>query len=305
MPLYPIDKLVMSVLLDTSAGEIVIDLFTGDDDAPIASLNFLKLCKMKFFNNCLFFNIQPNLIAQTGDPTGSGKGGTSIFGLLEKNPRKSFKDEIPGPPFKRKFDKVGVVAMANTGENSNRSQFFITLRGDELAHFDGKYTIFGEVAEGFEVLEKLNGLYCDEDGRPYQDVRIRLSRISSRPFFLLNYAYFFRCFMMSRHTFILDDPFPDPSGLTCPDASPLTLRPTEETVAVRNFINFVKSYRLSFLFLKYICNLIILLLSNRSFTSVVLLTKMVLKSQQPDSVRRNWRRAYAEKKPSREPLCLR
>ena len=202
-----IDIDAMSVLLETSVGEIVIDLYTAEGDAPEACMNFLKLCRMKYYNGCLFFNIQPNLIAQTGDPTGTGKGGNSVFGLLEKNPKRCFKDEIVGPPYKRKFDKIGLVAMANTGENTNRSQFFITLRGEEMTHFDGKYTIFGEVAEGIEVLEALNGLYCDEDGRPYQDVRIR-------------------------HTFILEDPFPDPAGFNPPDTSPLSVRPSEETVQV-------------------------------------------------------------------------
>ena len=167
----------MSVLLETSAGEIVIDLYT--EDSPTTCLNFLKLCKLKYYNNCLFFNIQPNLIAQTGDPTGTGNGGNSVFGILEKNPKKSFKDEIPPPPIKRKFEKVGVVAMANSGENTNRSQFFITLRGDDISHFDGKYTVFGEVAEGLDVLEILNNLYCDEDGRPFQDVRIRCSSLDT------------------------------------------------------------------------------------------------------------------------------
>jgi peptidyl-prolyl cis-trans isomerase-like 4 len=161
----------MSVLLDTSVGEIVIDLF--DKECPVATNNFLKLCKFKYYNNCLIFNIQPNLIAQTGDPTGTGSGGNSIFGLINKISSKTFKDEIAPPPMTRKFNKVGLVAMANTGENTNKSQFFITLRGNDISHFDGKYTIFGEVAEGFEALEKLNNLYIDGDGRPYQDVRIR------------------------------------------------------------------------------------------------------------------------------------
>lgn len=198
----------MSVLLETSVGEIVIDLFISEGDAPIASMNFLKLCKMKYYNGCLFFNIQPNLIAQTGDPTGTGTGGNSIFGILENNSRRFFKDEINGPPFKRKFNKVGLVAMANFGENSNRSQFFFTLRGEEMSHFDGKYTIFGEVAEGLEALETLNSLYCDGDGRPFQDVRIR-------------------------HTFVLEDPFPDPVNLIPPNSSPVSYRPSEEIVQRR------------------------------------------------------------------------
>lgn len=66
----------MSVLLETNVGDIVVDLFV--DDAPIASQNFLKLCKLKYYNNCIFFSVQQDFIAQTGDPTNTGKGGESL-----------------------------------------------------------------------------------------------------------------------------------------------------------------------------------------------------------------------------------
>ena len=68
----------MSVILETSLGEIVIDLFV--EDAPEACKNFIKLCKMKYYNNCLFHNVQRDYLAQTGDPTGTGRGGTSLYG---------------------------------------------------------------------------------------------------------------------------------------------------------------------------------------------------------------------------------
>ncbi len=68
----------MSVLLETSVGPLVVDLHTAA--APTAARNFLKLCKAKYYNGCLFFNVQQDFIAQTGDPTGTGRGGTSIFG---------------------------------------------------------------------------------------------------------------------------------------------------------------------------------------------------------------------------------
>eukprot|EP00596_Hydrurales_sp_CCMP1899_P005355 CAMPEP_0119053668 /NCGR_PEP_ID=MMETSP1177-20130426/74573_1 /TAXON_ID=2985 /ORGANISM="Ochromonas sp, Strain CCMP1899" /LENGTH=427 /DNA_ID=CAMNT_0007033677 /DNA_START=415 /DNA_END=1696 /DNA_ORIENTATION=- len=110
------------------------------------------------------------------------------------------------------MNKVGLVCMAHdqTKENANQSQFFITLRGEDLDHLDGNYTIFGEIAEGLDVLEKLNELYCDGDGRPYQDVRIK-------------------------HTYILDDPFPDPSGMDglVPPASPEKSIPNDEKVRKR------------------------------------------------------------------------
>lgn len=98
--------------------------------------------------------------------------------------------------------------MANSGKpDSNTSQFFITLSDEPLTHLDGKHTVFAEVAEGMDVLAKINGLYCDEEGRPFQDVRIR-------------------------HTYILDDPYPDPPGLIEP-SSPDCDRPEEEVVSAR------------------------------------------------------------------------
>jgi peptidyl-prolyl cis-trans isomerase-like 4 len=84
------------------------------------------------------------------------------------------------------------------------SQFFITL-GDELDSLDGKYTIFGRVAEGFDILEKINDAYCDEKGRPYRDIRIK-------------------------HTIVLEDPFPDPAGLEVPPQSPVPTKAQLATV---------------------------------------------------------------------------
>ncbi|CAM9092544.1 unnamed protein product [Ectocarpus fasciculatus] len=196
----------MSVLLETSAGEIVIDLFV--DEAPLAAKNFLKLCKVKYYNSCLFFNVQTNFIAQCGDPTGTGKGGSSVYGLMYGPQAETFADEIKVGEGGRKHDKVGLVCMANTGPDSNKSQFFITLRAEDLQHLDSKHTIFGEVAEGVEVLDTINNLFCDEGGRPYQDVRVK-------------------------HTHILDDPYPDPPQLEIPPSSPIREVPAEERVGQR------------------------------------------------------------------------
>lgn len=70
----------MSVLLETSLGDLVLDLYV--DDCPKTCLNFLKLCKLKYYNNCLFYDIQPDYLVQSGDPTNTGSGGTSIWGLI-------------------------------------------------------------------------------------------------------------------------------------------------------------------------------------------------------------------------------
>jgi len=92
--------------------------------------------------------------------------------------------------------------MANPQKGMNGSQFFITL-AKELERLDGKHTVFGQVAEGFDVLEKINAAYCDEEGRPYVDIRIL-------------------------HTIVLDDPFEDPQNLPIPERSP---SPTPEQLA--------------------------------------------------------------------------
>eukprot|EP01111_Echinosteliopsis_oligospora_P016306 TRINITY_DN6720_c0_g1_i1.p1 TRINITY_DN6720_c0_g1~~TRINITY_DN6720_c0_g1_i1.p1 ORF type:complete len:495 (-),score=145.34 TRINITY_DN6720_c0_g1_i1:9-1493(-) len=183
----------MSVLLDTSLGEIVIDLHCKE--CPSATKNFLKLCKIKYYNNCLFFNVQKDFTVQTGDPTGTGKGGDSIFGLLYGDQARYFADEIR-PSLKH--NKIGTVAMSNSDKDLNASQFYITTKED-LEYLDGKHTVFGQVAEGLDVLDQINKIYTDSNGRPLMNIRIK-------------------------HTYILDDPYPDPPSLLIPPSSPILVK---------------------------------------------------------------------------------
>ncbi|XP_023769241.1 peptidyl-prolyl cis-trans isomerase CYP59 [Lactuca sativa] len=181
----------MSVLIVTSLGDIVVDLHT--DRCPLTCKNFLKLCKIKYYNGCLFHTVQKDFTAQTGDPTGTGSGGDSIYKFLYGDQARFFGDEIH---LDLKHSKMGTVAMASAGENLNASQFYMTLR-DDLDYLDGKHTVFGEIAEGLETLSRINEAYVDEKSRPYKNIRIK-------------------------HTYILDDPFEDPPQLAelVPDASP-------------------------------------------------------------------------------------
>ncbi|CAL5341497.1 unnamed protein product [Camellia sinensis] len=181
----------MSVLIVTSLGDIVVDLHT--DLCPLTTKNFLKLCKIKYYNGCLFHTVQKDFTAQTGDPTGTGTGGDSIYKFLYGDQARFFGDEIR---LELKHTKMGTVAMASAGEDLNASQFYITLR-DDLDYLDGKHTVFGEIAEGHETLQRINEAYVDDKSRPYKNIRIK-------------------------HTYILDDPFDDPSQLSelIPDASP-------------------------------------------------------------------------------------
>ena len=150
----------MAVLLETSKGDIVIDLLC--EDAPVAAKNFLKLCKIKYYNDCLFHDVQKNFIVQTGDPTGTGRGGTSVFGRLYGDQARYFEDEIreTGGPT---HDKVGTVGMASAGPDLNASQFYITTAA-HLDSLDGKRTVFGEVTEGLDVLARINDAFCDDKG---------------------------------------------------------------------------------------------------------------------------------------------
>jgi len=121
----------------TDKGNIVIQLFA--DKAPLAVNSFVFLARQGWFDGVTFHRVIPGFVAQAGDPSGTGKG----------NPGYFFKDEISD----LKFDKPGMVGMANSGSGTNGSQFFITFA--PAANLDGGYTIFGQVIDGLDVAEKL------------------------------------------------------------------------------------------------------------------------------------------------------
>lgn len=202
----------MSVLLETSLGDLVLDLDTERE--PTACENFLKLCKAYKYNYCAFFSVQQNFLAQTGDPTSTGKEGASIWSQLPT----SSKDYSRQPYFRPDRDATlkhrtrGTVSMALSAVSSDRpgdlvagSQFFVTL-ADDLEYLDGKHAPFGMVVEGHEegeTLDKINAAYTDDKNRPMRDIRIK-------------------------HVIVLDDPFPDPEGLHVPSRTP---SPTPEQLA--------------------------------------------------------------------------
>lgn len=183
----------MSVMIVTSLGDIIVDLYT--DRCPLTTKNFLKLCKMKYYNGCLFHTVEKGFIAQSGDRTGTGNGGDSVYKFLYGDQARFFNDEIY-PDLKH--SKIGTFAMASSGENCNASQFYITLR-DDIEYLDGKHTVFGivEEKESLDSLAIINEAFVDSKGRPFKDIRIK-------------------------HTYILDDPFDDPSQLAefIPEKSP-------------------------------------------------------------------------------------
>jgi peptidylprolyl isomerase len=129
------------VVIETNQGEIEIALF--GDAAPKAVENFKKLAAKGYYDGISFHRIIPQFMIQGGDPTGTGAGGESIWG-------KSFEDEFSAD---HRFDRPGLLAMANKGPNTNGSQFFITTAATPW--LNDKHTIFGEVVKGYDVVQKL------------------------------------------------------------------------------------------------------------------------------------------------------
>ena len=123
--------------IQTEKGNIVMELFP--DKAPLAVNSFVFLARQGWFDGVTFHRMIPGFVAQAGDPSGTGKG----------NPGYFFNNEISD----LKFDKPGMVSMANSGPDTNGSQFFITFA--PAPHLDGSYTIFGQVISGLEVAENL------------------------------------------------------------------------------------------------------------------------------------------------------
>ncbi|KAH8895109.1 hypothetical protein GQ53DRAFT_779887 [Thozetella sp. PMI_491] len=145
--------------LETNLGNINIELQT--ETAPRAVWNFIKLSQKGYYKGVAFHRNIKNFMIQGGDPTGTGKGGTSIWG-------KNFADEFEGP---LTHDARGMVSMANKGKNTNSSQFFITYR--PVKHLDRKHTIFGKVVGGLDVLAKMEAVETDGSDRPLNKIFIK------------------------------------------------------------------------------------------------------------------------------------
>ncbi|TFK36640.1 cyclophilin-like domain-containing protein [Crucibulum laeve] len=158
----------MSVTLHTTHGELKIEVFC--EAVPKAAENFLALCASNYYDGCLFHRNIRGFMVQTGDPTGSGKGGQSIWG-------KPFPDEVRST---LKFNSRGVVAMANSGPDSNKSQFFITYA--KQPHLDGKYTILGKVIDGADsTLDAIERVPVNNKNRPLNEIRLNHITIHANP----------------------------------------------------------------------------------------------------------------------------
>ena len=133
--------------------------------SPKTCKNFSTLATRGYYNDTVFHRVIRDFMAQGGDPTGTGRGGTSIYG-------DKFADEIRAD---LKHTGAGVLSMANAGPDTNGSQFFITLA--PAPWLDGKHTIFGRVRSGMAVVKRMGMVKTDAEDRPLEDVRIRMARV--------------------------------------------------------------------------------------------------------------------------------
>jgi peptidyl-prolyl cis-trans isomerase A (cyclophilin A) len=162
----------MYATFETTEGTIVCRLF--DKDAPKTVANFVELAEGKrewkhpstgkksndrLYDGTIFHRVIPEFMVQGGDPQGTGTGG----------PGYQFEDETKGSP--HKFDQPGKLAMANAGPNTNGSQFFITVV--PTTWLTGKHTIFGEVVEGQDIVDKITKVARGRNDRPNKDVVLK------------------------------------------------------------------------------------------------------------------------------------
>jgi len=147
-----------TVVLETSQGNIEIKLMP--QTAPKTCQNFVGLVEKGYYNGIIFHRVIADFMIQGGDPTGTGRGGSSIWGA-------PFEDEVTASV---EFDKKGLLAMANSGPNTNGSQFFITTIPTPWLNM--KHTIFGEVVSGYDVVEKIEGVKVDSVSKPISEQKI-------------------------------------------------------------------------------------------------------------------------------------
>ena len=149
-----------TAMINTSEGAIAFELF--DEDAPKTVENFKKLAADGFYDGLTFHRVIPDFMIQGGCPQGTGTGG----------PGYTFEDEINDHKIVR-----GALAMANAGPNTNGSQFFI-VTADACPWLDGKHTVFGQVSEGMDIVEKLEGVPTDSSDRPTEPIGIATVALS-------------------------------------------------------------------------------------------------------------------------------
>ncbi len=144
------------IRIETTLGDIEAELFSKD--TPKTAGNFVTLAKKGYYDGIVFHRVIPNFMVQTGDPTGTGRGG----------PGYTFADEFSP---KLRHDKAGIFSMANSGPNTNGSQFFITVA--PTAWLDGKHSVFGHVTAGMDVVAAISQVARDAGDKPRVPVAMK------------------------------------------------------------------------------------------------------------------------------------
>lgn len=144
------------VKIETNKGDITIELFA--DDAPKTAENFVTLAQKGFYDGVIFHRVIKGFMIQGGDPTGTGRGGPGYQFADELNPQTA--------SYKRGYAR-GTVAMANSGPNTNGSQFFIMHQDYPLPN---AYTIFGKVTKGMEVVDAIASSQIDSNDKPLENM---------------------------------------------------------------------------------------------------------------------------------------
>lgn len=158
------------VRMVTSHGCLNLELHC--DIAPRTSDNFLRLCEKSYYDNTIFHRLIRNFMLQGGDPTGTGRGGESAF-----EGGKGFKDEFDS---RLVHQGPGVLSMANNGKNTNRSQFFVSLKSCE--HLNNKHSVFGRVVGGLKLLEVFNNWETDPKDKPVKEIQLVRMEVFKNPF---------------------------------------------------------------------------------------------------------------------------
>jgi len=190
-----------TTVISTSLGDITVEL--DADAAPKTVTNFIALAQEGYYDNLIFHRVIPDFMIQGGDPNGNGTGGRSVFGntfedeinaesyglhermlkdevqdqaLPEQLAEASLKDyyEMTGYRYDSNLQSLpmsyGYLAMANSGPNTNGSQFFIIQRKEGTPWLEGKHTVFGKVTEGMDIVDAITAVERSANDKPVEDV---------------------------------------------------------------------------------------------------------------------------------------
>lgn len=181
MAKYNADAETKTVVVETNKGDIKIKLLPKE--APYTAASFMKLIDKGIYNGLIFHRVMDGFMIQGGDPTGTGSGGPGYKFIDEINPWSLGVDENIIKSYEAdgyKYDKnltshkvdAGALAMANSGPNTNGSQFFI-VTDKEQTHLNGKHTVFGSVVSGMDIVKAISKVPVDGDDKPVESVTIK------------------------------------------------------------------------------------------------------------------------------------